>query len=119
MAKLPEQLFAEEALREIVRATVKETLKEIKKSGFLKKSDDIAYAEISERLNEYYKAPERDKELAAALERLKVDYYFDVIPQFYKSKITIEWIAEAYHSDVSTIVRNKKRLCLRLYQLVN
>ena len=48
MAKLPDQLISEEVIRELVRGAVKETIRELRKSGMLKQSDDVAYAEISE-----------------------------------------------------------------------
>ena len=41
-------------IKEIVKAAVVETVKELRKNGLLKRSDDVAYAEISERLFEYY-----------------------------------------------------------------
>lgn len=113
MAKLPD-----EVLREIIKSTVIETVLELRKNGLLKRSDDVAYAEISERLYEYYQKPEYDEQMAEALEKIKGDYYFDILPQYYKSKITIDWIADAYHCEVSTISRNKKRLCMRLFRLL-
>ena len=44
-----------EFIKEIVKAAVVETVKELRKNGLLKRSDDVAYAEISERLFEYYR----------------------------------------------------------------
>lgn len=117
MAKLPEQLFSEEVIRELVAGAVKETIQELRRNGLLKRSDDVAYAEISERLFEYYRNPARDEAMKTALEKIKVDYYYNIIPQYYRNKMTIDWIAEDYHCEISTIARNKKRLCLRLYNL--
>ena len=119
MAKLPEQLIGEEVIRELVRGAVKETIKELRRGGLLKRSDDVAYAEISERLFEYYQHPKRDTAMGEALKKIESDYYFEIVPQYYRSKVTIDWIAEGYHCEVSTITRNKKRLCLRLYSILN
>lgn len=97
-----------------IKAIVKQTVIELKRSGLLKRSDDVAYSEMSERLFEYFRKPGRDKELEAALDKVRGDYYFGIIQLYYQKKYTIDWIAEAYHCEVSTITRNKRRLCLRL-----
>ena len=119
MAKLPEQMISEKVIQELVKGTVKETVKELRKNGLLKRSDDVAYSEISERLFEYYRNPDRDEAMTEALSKVKSDYYFEIIPQYYSKKVTIDWIAEEFQCEISTITRNKKRLCLRLFQLVN
>ena len=118
MAKLPEDMIAEELIQELVKGTVVETVKELRKNGLLKRSDDVAYSEISERLFEYYRNPDRDKAMTEALAKIEGDYYFEILPQFYRSKVTIDWIAEGYHCEVSTITRNKRRLCLKLFRLL-
>ena len=105
-------------IKEIVKAAVVETVKELRKNGLLKRSDDVAYAEISERLFEYYRAPEKDPAMEAALDKISGDYYFPAIKMYYQNKLTIDWIAEDYHVEISTVSRNKKRLCLRLYRIL-
>lgn len=97
---------------------VRETVKELRKNGLLKRSDDVAYSEVSSRLYEYYRNPERDPEVGAALEMIKGDYYAKIIPDYYKEKMSFDWLAEEFDCELSTITRNKKRLCLKIFQLL-
>ena len=101
----------EDQIQKIVRKTVRELMR----NGMLKRADDVAYSEISSRLFEYYKAPERDKELAAALEKVTDDLYFGIIPMYYGQRNTIYELADAFKCELSTVTRNKKRLCLKLF----
>ena len=64
----------DDQIREIIKSTVVETVRELRKNGLLKRSDDVAYAEISERLFEYYRAPEKDPAMEAALEKISGDF---------------------------------------------
>lgn len=101
-------------IKEVVTATVKE----LKRAGLLQDYKTIAYAEISERLYRYY-GGEDDKEISAALDDLRSDYYFRILPLYYGKSMTIEGIAERMSVETSTIVRNKKRLCLAIYSLID
>lgn len=121
MAKLPEKLIGEQLkreIREIVEDTVRETVREMKKSGLLKRADDVAYSEISARLYDFFKEPERDPEMAAALETISGDYYAQSLRDYYEDHLSLDIIAVAYHCDLTTIKRNKKRLCLQLYKIL-
>ncbi len=99
-----------------VKVIVKATIKELRKSGYLKRSDDIAYSEISARLFDYFKHPDSDPDIATALNGIKGDHYYKIIPMYYRDRVTIDWIAEEFNCEISTITRNKKRLCLRIYR---
>lgn len=105
-------------MRYAIRETVIDTIREMKQEGMLRRFDDIAYAEIGGRLYDYYKDPERDPEMANALESIKGDEYFDILGQYYQQKITVDWIAEGRRCKYNTIARNKKRLCLKLYTIL-
>lgn len=97
---------------------VRETVKELRKNGLLKRSDDVAYSEVSSRLYEYYRNPERDPEVGAALEMISGDFYAGSIADYYREHLSLDVIAETYHCDLTTIKRNKKRLCLKIFQLL-
>ena len=99
-----------------VKLIVRETIKELKRNGYLKRSDDIAYSEISARLFEFFKHPEGDPDIGNALERIKGDDYYNIITLYYRDRLTIDWIAEDFNCEISTITRNKKRLCLEIYR---
>lgn len=121
MAKLPDQMIDEQVkaeLQALIAETVRETVREMKHSGLLKRADDVAYSEISNRLYQYYEDRENDPEMGAALEKIRGDYYAGVLEMYYRQKLALDWIAESYHCELTTISRNKKRLCLRLFQLL-
>lgn len=98
----------------IIRQTVRETVQQLKKEGMLKSADDILYAEMTQRLFDYYREPEKDPTLGEAIRRLSNDEYFDILPRYYSRQCTIEALAGMYGCDPTTIFRNKKRLCRRL-----
>lgn len=84
----------------------------------LKSVDELAYSDVSGLLAAYYDGGEQDTQIRAAVEGLKGDYYYKVLPLYFGYKYTIEQIAEEFGVEVSTIVRNKKRLCLQVYNAI-
>lgn len=52
------------------------------------------------------------------LHQLSDDQYIDIIFMLYRDENTIEQTAEAMGKDESTIKRNKKRLILSIYELM-
>ena len=96
--------------RELVRQTVRETLQQLKKEGMLKSADDILYAEMTQRLFDYYREPGSDPALETALMKLREDDYFSILPSYFTRKASIEDLAGIYGCERSTIWRNKKRL---------
>ena len=88
--------------RDEVKSIVIETIAELKRSGMLK---DNSYEEISKKLKDGKKVD---------LTRIKDDPYFDIIQLYFRDGCTNEKIAELLGVDVSTVTRNKKRLCLML-----
>lgn len=103
---------------ELIRAAVVETIRTLRKSGLLRRYDDVAYSEISGRLYAYYRDPSKDPALREALDKIKTDPYYDILPQFYQQKLTIDWIAEGFRCEFITISRNKKRLCLKIHDIL-
>ena len=101
-----------------ITEVVKDTVKEMRQNGLLKRSDDVAYSEVSNRLYEYDRNPDRDPEVGAAREKIRGDYYEDIIPFYYRDKTSLDWLAEKFSCELSTITRNKKRLCLKVFQLL-
>lgn len=101
-----------------IREIVKETINELKRSGLLKSVTDLAYSEVTELLKDYYDSGERDSVIFKALHELETDTYFKILPLYFRYNYTIEQIAEVFDVEISTITRNKKRLCLDLYNLI-
>lgn len=101
------------APNDVIKEIVILTVKELKKQGLLNNYDDVAYSEVSRALKSHY--IDNNPDIAAAIDVLRLDPYIDIIPLYYESECTIERIAEILDCDVSTVVRNKKRLCLEIY----
>lgn len=104
--------------KEMIREIVKETIMELHKSGLLKSIDEIAYTEVSSILKAYYDGRESDDTIREALKGIENDQYFKIIPLYFNYDYTIEKIAETLNVEISTIVRNKKRLCISIYNLI-
>ena len=98
---------------------VNRTVEELQRRGMLKSSDDIQYADTCQLLKEYYKKGSVENSLTYAIQAQRFDPYFSVIPLYFRDGKTLEAIAEALGVDVSTIVRNKKRLCLAIYNEIS
>ena len=100
-----------EEIREIVR----ETMRELQRAGMLREQ---WYAKISKRLRDYYKSVPgmEDRRITEALKLIRSDPYYEIIPLHYEGSVTLEDIAEIRGVDVSTITRNKKRLCMIIYE---
>ena len=105
--------MTEEEIKKIVKMTVKE----LKREGMAKEIDDVMFEDMSKRL--YYHFNEGySEEVARVLERIKTDFYYSIIPMYYGKRMTHEAIAEKLNVEVSTITRNKKRLCIDIYRLL-
>lgn len=101
--------------RQFIREIVSETIRELKRTGLLKSVSDLAYVEVSELLKGYYDDGERDRTITDALTAIRDDSYFKIIPLYFSYGYTIERIAEVFDVEISTITRNKKRLCLDVW----
>ena len=105
----------DEEIKRIIDLAVKTSIAEYKKSGLLKDSDNVAYSDASAILTSYYESDKKDAALTYAIQGQRFDPYFKIITMYFSDKKTIEAIAEELGVDVSTVVRNKKRLCLAIY----
>ena len=104
--------------KELIQATVQETIKQLKRSGLLRSVTDLAYHEATAMLREHYRDGENNTAVAAALKEVESDKYFKIIPLYFNYGYTIEEIAEVFDVEISTISRNKKRLSLNIYNLI-
>lgn len=94
---------------------VNKTVEELQKRGMLRSNDVLQYGEICQLLTDYYDSGATENSLTYAIQAQRFDPYFAIIPLYFRDKKTLEAIAESLGVDVSTIVRNKKRLCLMIY----
>lgn len=93
-----------------VKEIVRETINELLRQDRLKEND---YAEASQLITDYY-AGRGTPETQAAIKVMSTDAYFKIIPSYFRDGKTIEQLAIAFDCEVSTISRNKKRLCLEI-----
>lgn len=107
--------MAEEEIRQLIEQTVRQSVLEFKRAGLLKDPDNAAYTDASEMLSRYYNSDKTDSALTYAIQRLRFDPYFKIIPMFFEQKKTVEDIAEELGVDMRTVYRNKKRLCVAIY----
>lgn len=103
-------------IKEYIDYTIRQSVAEYKRCGLLRDREDVTYADASELIASYYKAGKKEASMTYAIQGQRFDPYFRIIPLYYEEKRTIESIAEELGVDVSTVVRNKKRLCLAVYK---
>ena len=100
-----------------IREIVSMTLDDLLDRELIKEDDVINYQFMSAKLKEYYRTGKKNKIITAALEKIKDDIYFHIIPEYYQQGHTLIWIAVDTGCDRVTVARNKKRLVLQLYDL--
>lgn len=105
-----------EALGSVMARTVVYTLQQLQKEQ--ERQDRAVYEDASEILESYFWSKDKDEEVRKALDELRRDEYYDIIPMYYGDHFTIDYIAGKLNASVSTITRNKKRLCLKLYEKI-
>ena len=96
------------------RKVVEMTVRAMKKEGMTKDFQEVTYKEMARKLHSHY-SDEYSEKVARAVEGVKTDPYYAIIPMYYGKKMTHEQIAEEMSVEVSTITRNKKRLCIEIY----
>lgn len=105
-----------------VRKAVKESWKEFKDRGALKSQTEIIYKDMSKLIRCYYRdiddSGSGDSKVKNALDQIKDDRFYIIIPAYYRDGYTLEELAVKLHCDISTITRNKKRLCVEIYELM-
>lgn len=106
-------------IRQIIRETVNQTVNKIKQERINFENSEMQYRIIGDRLSTYFQAVGEDEKLEKALDKITGDRYFEVLPDFYGKRLSIKEIAKKRHSDIRTIHRQKKRLCLILAKELN
>lgn len=102
--------------RELIEATVKATIRELTRAGLIKAPPDTAYKEATAALRRFYEGGETDARVKTAIETIKEDKYYKIIPLYFSYHYTIEEIAEVFDVEISTVSRNKKRLSIKIYE---
>lgn len=114
--------MTEKKIEALIDKSVKKAFKELKDKGVLKNQMDLIYKDMSKLLRCYFKDLEDsgsgDPKIENALSQLEYDRFYNIIPQYYQMGYTLEELSIMYHCDISTITRNKKRLCFEIYELM-
>lgn len=106
--------MTEEEIKRVVSLAVKMTMKELRRSGLLK-VEAATYQDASALLKAYYENGKTDKQITYAIQNQRFDQYFRIISLYYEKGKTIEQIADILGVDTSTVLRNKKRLSIAIY----
>lgn len=110
-------------VKQIIADTVNETVMKLKMSGLMKDTRKTAYQKTEELLrnyNTFSKVEDQPstvklvKIINDALDEIKDDPYYEIIPLIYFENETREYIAEEFDTTVTTISRNKNRLVNKL-----
>lgn len=109
--------MTDKEIEAIIKQTAITTIEELKAAGAIDQGGMI-YRDVEKLLRDYYKNDAENAGLEKALKQIRTDAYFDIIPLYYYSDNTIEHIASLYDVDNSTITRNKKRLCFKIFKLL-
>lgn len=110
--------MSEYDIKQIINDTVNNTVLKLKMAGLMKDGRKTAYEKTEELLRNYNAFKKSDqpytvklvKKIDAALNTIKDDIYYEIIPMYYFENKTREVIAEYFNTTVTTISRNKTRL---------
>ena len=110
--------MTDEELKLLVESTVDKTIRYLSDNKMLKEPDDVVYSDAVDLITNYYKNGKTNMDITYAIQGLRFDPYFKIIPMYFEEGQKIERIAEALNVDVRTVTRNKKRLCIAIYHEV-
>ena len=108
--------MTDEEIKNLIKQTVKESVAEYKRSGLLEDSEGANYSDACELLQAYYDGGKKDLRISYAVQSVRFDPYFRILEMYFERREKIETIARDMRVDVSTVTRNKKRLCLEIYK---
>lgn len=109
-------------IEQIINDTVNATVLKLKMAGLMKDNRKTAYQKTEELLRNYNTFKESDQpytqklvtKIDDALQSIKDDIYYDVIPLIYFEDEMRENVADHFRTTVTTISRNKVRLVNKL-----
>ena len=103
-----------EEIKEIISATVEELLHK----NMIQQDRDMCYKYMSKKLFDYFSSGKVDNAIEHALIKIEDDPWYKIIILYYEDRRTVEAVAEELECNITTIIRNKKRLGLQLYESV-
>ncbi len=110
--------MTDDEIKRYIDMAIRRTVSECKRSGLLLEEKSVAYKDAAELISAYYRDGKADIEITYAIQGLRFDPYYRIIDMYFGDGLTNEDIADAMGCAVSTIMRNKRRLCLKIYDEV-
>lgn len=108
----------------MIQDTVDKTIAKLKLSGLIKDNRQTAFQKTEQILRSYNDMKKSYSEdgtakkfvdiVDKALNELKDDFYYDIIPMIYFEGCSREEVADFFDTTVTTISRNKRRLIDKL-----
>ena len=102
-----------EEIREVVKITLEELLNANALSDPFSRIKQI----VEHELGLFFNSSSKSK-IGSILNQLSDDEYIDIIFLYYRDNKTLDFIAEYFDRDITTISRNKRRLILAIYNLL-
>ena len=103
---------------EQIREVVKITLDELTQRKLIQDDYPAILKVVEKKLQAFFKDTGNSKGVGYALNQLSDDPYIDIIFLQYRDGKTLEWTAEYMDKHEVTIKRNKKRLIIKIYELL-
>lgn len=104
---------------EQIREVVKITIDELTQRKLIQDDYPLILKVVERELHNFFNDETcKCVNLARALRQLSDDPYIDIIFLQYRDGKTLEWIAEYMDKHEVTIKRNKKRLIIKIYELL-
>ena len=107
--------MSEEEIKAYIDLAVMKAINGLKKSRMLEQAESVMYADAAEIIKGFYANGQKQANVRYAIEGLRFDPYYKIIELYFWRGLTIDKIAAELGVDTSTVVRNKKRLCLLVY----
>ena len=101
-----------------IREIVKMTISELAQRNLIKDDYSFILSTVEPKLIEFFNSRGDGNGVSYALKRLIDDPYIDIIFYQYRDGKTLERIAEIMDKEVRTILRNKKRVITKIYELL-
>lgn len=111
-------------IERVIQDTVDKTIAKLKLSGLIKDNRQTAFQKTEQILRSYNDMKKSYSEdgtakkfvdiIDKALNELKDDFYYDIIPMTYFEGCSREEVADFFDTTVTTISRNKRRLIDKL-----
>ena len=98
-----------------IRQVVRITLDELDQH---KDNYSLINKKVSNELSRFFNSKSHSDNMYHVLQKLIDDPYIDIIYAHYRDELSLEDVAGIMDKDVSTIKRNKKRLILKIYELL-